>query len=725
MRNDNSSLKIDRNAKQRTKHKIVCASSKDLNFMRISVLLYPIWGLLGPLALASALSSSYFPSGAGGIFAYLSLPMYLFFGINTLRLLRKHIMISPEGFSFPGLDLRNYSTKSLVNTSMKERKLQFEFAGKRGRKRTKSISLDKISSADRIKLIEKLDELKFPAAHLNESDRRKFLQYGEEELSISADDIIAMPYDSHAKIRAFAEICAQYEKVFWSVWIVCCVPLTISMSPTVFAVPYLIYHKFILGHKNASAAFLNSSELWPSYLRTVTEGVSNSMNAYYHWMNDSASNSATVIIASLLFGILAAKVILKPNRLILNKNGLELRTHIGFIQIRNSSTLWQNVKNIKLVRRKKTEKITERKLVLESKSNKQFALSLEALQKEERRTLLMKAIELWAPQSDIESGILESLSPSKRHSYTELWLQSLNSPPKRERLQPLKKGDRLQSGKYTVLDLLGSGGQGVAYVVETIGKDSKIETFVLKEFMLPIYVDRRARSQAIERFEKETQVLSALDQESIVKLNDHFIEDHRAYLVLEHIKGKSLRKLVETDSHIGEEQAQNLVLQMCEILNYLHERENPIVHRDFTPDNLILNDCGILKLIDFNVVHHSSNNRTSATIVGKHAYMPAEQFAGRPCPQSDLYALGASIYFLLTGKDPEAFTQSFLPADRPDLHPRWSEIISRCTTHELPDRVQSAREVALMIECLLEPKKFKSGDSIHAEDQLEQIAVKL
>jgi serine/threonine protein kinase len=137
---------------------------------------------------------------------------------------------------------------------------------------------------------------------------------------------------------------------------------------------------------------------------------------------------------------------------------------------------------------------------------------------------------------------------------------------------------------------------------------------------------------------------------------------------------------------------------MCEMLTYLHEQTPSLVHRDFTPDNLILEDSGKLKLIDFNVVHQSNTNKTSATIVGKHSYMPPEQFAGRPVPQSDLYALGATIYYLLSGEDPEAFSQSFLPSKRPDLAPRWAEVISRCTALSLAERAQSARELSLMLD---------------------------
>ncbi len=98
----------------------------------------------------------------------------------------------------------------------------------------------------------------------------------------------------------------------------------------------------------------------------------------------------------------------------------------------------------------------------------------------------------------------------------------------------------------------------------------------------------------------------------------------------------------------------------CGLLDLLHA--NSIVHRDFTPDNLILNSKGQLKLIDFNVAQQIQEGSTG-TIVGKHAYVPPEQFRGKATSQSDLYAFGATMFYLLTGKDPEPISQSIPSAE--------------------------------------------------------------
>ena len=129
--------------------------------------------------------------------------------------------------------------------------------------------------------------------------------------------------------------------------------------------------------------------------------------------------------------------------------------------------------------------------------------------------------------------------------------------------------------------------------------------------------------------------------------------------------------------------------QMCEMLNFLHERS--VIHRDFTPDNLILQENGVLKLIDFNVARESDQGKTG-TIVGKHAYVPPEQFRGKPTKQSDLYALGATLYFLLVGHDPEPISQSS-PGEKLTVSPAMDVLVTGCTALDQTKRLQSVADV--------------------------------
>jgi serine/threonine protein kinase len=102
------------------------------------------------------------------------------------------------------------------------------------------------------------------------------------------------------------------------------------------------------------------------------------------------------------------------------------------------------------------------------------------------------------------------------------------------------------------------------------------------------------------------------------------------------------------------------------------------VHRDFTPDNLILTSSGLVKLIDFNVAQQTSGTVT-ATVVGKHSYLPPEQFRGKAAPGSDIYALGAMLSFLLTAKEPEPLSVAHPHALNPAVSESLDLIISQAT----------------------------------------------
>src|SRR5262249_34843353 len=125
----------------------------------------------------------------------------------------------------------------------------------------------------------------------------------------------------------------------------------------------------------------------------------------------------------------------------------------------------------------------------------------------------------------------------------------------------------------------------------------------------------------------------------------------------------------------------------------LHGLSPPVVHRDFTPDNLILNVDGTLKLIDFNVARQSVESTTSGTVVGKHAYLPPEQFRGMPETQSDIYAMGATLHFLLTGADPEPISVSHPRQICSDVSEELNAVVEKSTALDLQKRYQSVAEL--------------------------------
>lgn len=362
-----------------------------------------------------------------------------------------------------------------------------------------------------------------------------------------------------------------------------------------------------------------------------------------------------------------------PTAIISGPRGLRFLYH-SFTGREDRGINWSELTEIKL-ERKLNSSSTLSDCLLFKTPKKTVKLKLDNFKTGQDKEKLLHAIESFAPSVPRDAAIMEVLALPADHSYTEVWMTALSAPPKRERLKPLTADAVMNEGNYTIIKELGSGGQGFAY----LAKDKEGKEVVLKEFVLPIYVDIQARRKALERFENEARLLSRLDNPQVVKLRGFFIEDHRAYLVLEHIDGKNLRQIVAEKGHFSEEETKVLLAKMCKILSYLHSLEPPLVHRDFTPDNLILDKDGNLKLIDFNVAQEMQDG-TTGTVVGKQAYLPPEQFRGQAEPASDVYAMGATLYYLLTGKDPTPISTLRVSKELPDLDPQLDQLMTQLTS---------------------------------------------
>ncbi len=221
-------------------------------------------------------------------------------------------------------------------------------------------------------------------------------------------------------------------------------------------------------------------------------------------------------------------------------------------------------------------------------------------------------------------------------SYTDIWMDTLHQKHERQRNGELSQGSALSNERFLVLKKLGSGGQGTAYLATVQyacdkalneGQNTDVEMVVLKEFILPGFENPALLSEIVARIQHEALLLKSLNHRQIVRVVDAFIEDLRGYLVIEHVNGTSLREFVLQNGPLKETQAIELANQMCSILEYLHGHAPQVVHRDFTPDNLIIDEKGMLKLIDFNLAKVPNLNDT-ALCVGKPSHMAPEQVRG-------------------------------------------------------------------------------------------------
>ncbi len=328
----------------------------------------------------------------------------------------------------------------------------------------------------------------------------------------------------------------------------------------------------------------------------------------------------------------------------------------------------------------------------EAEPKKVMSLALDGIVAGEPRKRFLAAIKQFVAVQQIDTPLQDALNPVKLGTHTQMWLDVLSNSPKRLIEHHLDNGQLICNGRYRITEQLGIGGQAVAYVADQID-EANSKTVVLKEFVLPAEASLRVSRRAFEAIERESELLAQISHPRIVALLDLFVDDHRAYMVLERVPGRNLRQHVHERGIFGEPDVIELALQMCDVLRHLHSLKPPVIHRDFTPDNLIFDPDTGIKLIDFNVAQHYEASATR-TVVGKHSYIPPEQFRGKACPQSDLYALGATMFYLLTGEEPEPIMVAHPKKLLPMISDRLDAVVAKCTAQDLAARYQNSEEIA-------------------------------
>lgn len=286
---------------------------------------------------------------------------------------------------------------------------------------------------------------------------------------------------------------------------------------------------------------------------------------------------------------------------------------------------------------------------------------------------------------------------AKAKSFTELWEEDMQDQFSATNFVPLEKGAFIRDRSFRIIMQLASGGLSAVYLAETPEKDLR----VLKEAALPPAMDSTLREKTKELFLREALILQKLDHPQIAHVYDFFVENGRDYLVLEFVAGHSLRQIVRQSGPVAERKVLDYGKQLSEIIEYLHEHEPPIIHRDITPDNIVLREDGTIVLIDFGAANQILGTATG-TLIGKQAYIAPEQFRGKAEPRSDVYAAGGTFYFLLTGKDPEALSASNPREENGRVSPGVDALVNECTQPEMEKRLKSAALLHDRIESLIQ-----------------------
>ena len=241
----------------------------------------------------------------------------------------------------------------------------------------------------------------------------------------------------------------------------------------------------------------------------------------------------------------------------------------------------------------------------------------------------------------------------------------------------LQQGSTLQGGRYGIERVLGQGGFGITYLAVQSGLERKV---AIKEFFMKDLCNRDGCTSHVtlgteasrgtvdrfrEKFLKEARNIARLNHPHIVRIHDIFEENGTAYYVMEYAEGGSLADLVKSKGCLSESEATSYILQIAEALAYIHgENMN---HLDVKPANILLNDRNEAILIDFGLSKQYdalTGGQTSTTPVGiSEGYAPMEQYkqggVSEFSPETDIYALGATFFKLLTGKTPPSASDVF------------------------------------------------------------------
>ena len=310
--------------------------------------------------------------------------------------------------------------------------------------------------------------------------------------------------------------------------------------------------------------------------------------------------------------------------------------------------------------------------------------------------------------------------------------------------QELNVGSYLQNGKYRIIGMLGQGGFGITYLAVQSGLERKV---AIKEFFMKEFCNRDGCTSHVtlgtegsretvvrfrEKFLKEARNIARLNHPHIVRIHDIFEENGTAYYVMEYAEGGSLADLVKSKGCLSEPEATSYILQIAEALAYIHgENMN---HLDVKPANILLNDRNEAILIDFGLSKQYdalTGGQTSTTPVGiSEGYAPMEQYkqggVSEFSPETDIYALGATYFKLLTGKTPPSASDVFedgVPVDELKARGVSQEAIWVIKNAMEPKKKDRMKDVRLFLALKQDSKIEPSPSSQHSSPSLHSAVV--
>lgn len=255
------------------------------------------------------------------------------------------------------------------------------------------------------------------------------------------------------------------------------------------------------------------------------------------------------------------------------------------------------------------------------------------------------------------------------------------------------------SNRYVIEGILGQGGMGAVYLarLQPLGKLVAVKRLSTEE----------AEPAALEQFIKEAKFLAHLEHPGLTPVTDFFEDQGQHYFVMGHIRGQTLAELA--DGTLTADTAIDWGLEICDVLEFLHSQEPPVLFRDLKPSNVMLDDDGRIRLVDFGIAQTLEDGGGTSTFlqgVGTGGFAPLEQYDGpaHTDVRSDIYSLGATLFNLMTSVPPRSAVErvsSGEPALQHELTPRaLHKVVARMMAIDKKKRYQSVAEVKRALQAL-------------------------
>ncbi len=244
-------------------------------------------------------------------------------------------------------------------------------------------------------------------------------------------------------------------------------------------------------------------------------------------------------------------------------------------------------------------------------------------------------------------------------------------------------------GKYRVTAMLGQGIFSEVYLAQNINTDKKWTIKVINR-------NDEKYDTFVSRVSSEISIMNHLSHPALPSIADLILTNDQLLVVMDYIEGKTLSEFIAGNGAQSEYTVLIWARQLCDVLGYLHRQEPKIIHNDIHPNNIMLTSDGRIMLIDFgSAIKSSQTTENNGPLLGTTFFTAPEKYTGMIDERTDIYALGMTLYTLLTGKDPSLPPYTLFPLRKvnPELSQEFEHIIAKCMERDPACRYQNTEEL--------------------------------